>query len=211
MLSLLLHALLLLISFRHTAPPRVVDSLRIDLLQPTPPIETPVAEVTPAAPPAPAEPAPPIDPPEVATEPPETAPVIEQAVPEEPETRRPDATRLRAQIIAGIHQREAATLSEDNRAARPAAVPRIPDAPGWLNDHVGAVQPSMEAWNNPDGSADSRQVLADGTVICGRLPPPTSADIHGFDIRVFMYTVCGRERPAPIDRSDPWQRGGGRP
>ncbi len=89
--------------------------------------------------------------------------------------------------------------------------PALPSAVGWLNDYVGQVTPSVDRWTSPDGSQHARIVLANGRVYCGKSGPPTAAEMFNpsMSANVMRYRYCGRERPDPIDRSNPWVRGAG--
>ena len=89
-----------------------------------------------------------------------------------------------------------------------ASIPRLPDAPGWLNDHVGTVDARADQWQNPDGSSQARVVTSTGQIYCGRNDPPTMTELFNpqFSLNAMRWRTCGRERPTPVDRTDPWQR-----
>lgn len=93
-----------------------------------------------------------------------------------------------------------------------ARIPALPDPPGWLHDHVGPVTPEADYWQEMDGSRRASIVTADGTVFCGRTDPPSIQDTFNpqFSTNVMRWNRCGRERPPPVDRSNPWMRQAGR-
>ena len=88
------------------------------------------------------------------------------------------------------------------------SIPRLPDAPGWLNDHVGTVRPGSDSWHLPDGSQRARIVTRSGEIFCGHNDPPPMADEFNpqFSVNVMRWRRCGRERPIPVDRTNPWLR-----
>jgi len=89
-----------------------------------------------------------------------------------------------------------------------APLPRLPDAPGWINDHVGTVTRHTDQWVNADGSSQARIVTGSGQIYCGRNDPPSMGEIFNpqFSLNVMRWRNCGRESPEPVDRSDPWLR-----
>ncbi|TVR97050.1 MAG: hypothetical protein EA418_04050 [Wenzhouxiangellaceae bacterium] len=91
-------------------------------------------------------------------------------------------------------------------------IPALPDPPSWLNDYVGPVTPEGDFWQEMDGSRRARIVTADGSVFCGRTDPPSIQDDFNpqFSTNVMRWNRCGRERPTPVDRTDPWMRQAGR-
>ena len=93
---------------------------------------------------------------------------------------------------------------------QPHSVPALPAQPGWLNDHVGMVEAGWERWQNADGTRESRIVMANGQVVCGRARAPVPSEIFNpqFALNIMAFRLCGRERPEPVDRTDPWLRGG---
>jgi len=138
-----------------------------------------------------------------------------------PEARRPGAqpTRAGAQSATLLSARLLSDVrAQLGRPRIPAAsdplderrLPELPDAPGWINDYVGTVTPGIERWHNPDGSVQQRIVTADGRVFCGKTSPMTPADQSNpqFALNVMRFRDCGGQRPTPIDRSNPWRRGG---
>ena len=62
-----------------------------------------------------------------------------------------------------------------------------------------------------DGAQAMRVVTASGQVYCGRARALTaSEEFNPWKSTALMYwRDCGRERPEPIDRSNPWVRGNG--
>ena len=81
----------------------------------------------------------------------------------------------------------------------------LPGTRGWLSAHVGRVRPEGDSWKENDGSSRARYVLADGTVICTHRRAPTIDEMMNpwKSIAVTMARICGRERPAEVDYSDP--------
>jgi len=85
------------------------------------------------------------------------------------------------------------------------AIRGLPGMRGWLSAHVGPVTPQSEAWKENDGSSRGLYVLADGTVICTHRRAPTIDEMMNpwKSLAVTMARICGRERPAPVDYSNP--------
>ncbi len=113
------------------------------------------------------------------------------------------------QILATIRQNESwLEAPERSDTLKAAAVPALPGAPGWINDYVGTVTPSIDRWQGNDGSSATRTVLASGQIICGRTRPPTMAELFNpsFSTNIAPFWACGRERAEPVDRTDPWTR-----
>ena len=122
----------------------------------------------------------------------------------------PSAQRLRElALIAGRAQTD--RTPPPRAALEGSAVPRLPGQSGWLNDHVGTVTPHAERWLEADGASASRVVTASGQVHCGRARAPTAAEEFNpwMSAVVMTWRPCGRERPEPVDRSNPWTRGRG--
>ncbi len=84
-------------------------------------------------------------------------------------------------------------------------VPGLPGMRGWIATYTGAVTPRSETWKENDGSTRGRHVLADGTVICTQRRAPTIDEMMNpwKSLAVTMARICGRERPAPVDFSNP--------
>ncbi|MFU8876927.1 MAG: hypothetical protein ACNA7E_02205 [Wenzhouxiangellaceae bacterium] len=85
------------------------------------------------------------------------------------------------------------------------AIRGLPGMRGWLSAHVGPVTPQSDAWKENDGSSRGRYVLADGTVICTHRRAPTIDEVMNpwKSTIVTMARICGRERPAEVDYSNP--------
>lgn len=208
-----LHGVLLMVGWperpRQSPPALAVDWIRLAVPEPDPPgIPEPETALEPPRPAPQPETLPsPIDqaPEAVATEPesrPEPGP--------ESEVPRPAAAVLRQRVLIAAAASVPATEPRDPGISG-APAPRLPDAPGWLNDYVGTVRPGAESWQEADGSTSSRVVLAGGQVLCGRQRAPSMDEIFNpwMSAAVTTWRACGRERPAPVDRSDPWVRGVG--
>lgn len=119
---------------------------------------------------------------------------------------------LREQISQFASEANPAERDTDpGRAIMAPHGPALPGAVGWLNDFVGPVTANVNRWIEPDGSQHTRIVLANGQVYCGKSDPPTTAELFNpsMSANVMRYRPCGRERPEPIDRSNPWVRGSG--
>lgn len=201
-LSALVHLLLLALpGWRVPAPVRPAPILEVDLVslpqepdEPAsapvePPAPEPVIEADTPEPPAPDEPVEPVD--------------------RRPIPIRPDTVTLQRQVL------DQARESGSERDAPQAdatlqfrAVPALPSAPGWLNDYVGTVTPSVDRWRGNDGSFHSRVTTRGGQVWCFSTRAPTVQE--GFNpwmsVAVPMMRNCGRERPEALDRSNPWLR-----
>ncbi len=208
--SLLLHGLVMLLSRTHeTAPAQTLRSIRLvspeplSLPEPAPLIEQkPEIEALEPGPVAPTAPA---------------GREIVKTVPEPGEkTRQPPVVDASTEsfsqhILASVRQLHGQIEpAEASNILQAQPIPALPDQPGWLNDYVGSVKPSLDQWQNSDGSRETRMVLANGQVICGRAQAPTVAELFNpqFALNIMTFRHCGRERPKPIDRTDPWQRGG---
>jgi hypothetical protein len=113
-------------------------------------------------------------------------------------------------FFLGLVSRERLNLQSPGQrnALQAAPVPKLPDSAGWLNDYVGTVSPSVDRWVSNDGSRHTRILLASGQVVCGRAAPPTPAEMFNpsMAMNVMHFRLCGRERPPPVDRTDPWMR-----
>lgn len=148
--------------------------------------------------------------------------------PSEPTTNRPqpdESTAPRDEVRSGISARILEQIGA--REPKPAtdggsdlpwagtgsAIPGLPGARGWLSGHVGRVDPQAHRWQANDGSSRGRYVLADGTVVCTQRRAPTIDEIMNpwKSLAVTQVSVCGRERPAPPDFSDPRTRPPPRP
>lgn len=127
----------------------------------------------------------------------------------EDEPRPESGLQLRQQALGLVSREHLNFESPGQRSALKAApVPKLPDSAGWLNDYVGAVSPSVDRWVGNDGSRHTRIVLASGQLVCGRATPPTPAEMFNpsMAMNVMHFRLCGRERPTPVDRTDPWRR-----
>lgn len=209
-LSVLLHLSLLLLPLPGPdldEPPTEAPTLRVDLTawppsppatEPDPPAPEPadsnqaVAEEMASEDEAPEEPATDFPPPEHA----DTA-----------DSPNPRAIRGQLLEVARKMGRES-EATDDSPGLEFGSVPELPSQPGWLNQYTGRVTPSLDRWQGNDGSRNARVVTGSGQVVCVRTRAPTSAEIFNpwMSVAVPMASSCGRERPRPVDRSDPWHR-----
>jgi hypothetical protein len=209
LLSLLAHGLVLLLPGFSDPSPKLARDIEITL---APPLKNPLPE--PLAPqldlePEPAavhSPAPPSDLPlaEAITDSQGSQPAIETDQPAQDPSHL-----LRARIITAIAREHGRIEPPGERnALESAALPRLPDSPGWLNDYVGTISPRVDRWAGNDGSRHTRIVMASGQIVCGRADPPTPAEMFNpsLAMNIMRFTPCGRQRPTPVDRSDPWVR-----
>ena len=216
-LSLLLHAALLLVPLpalkpeppRHAKPTMVVDLLP----QPT----THAPEFSERLPepkrPEPEETQRPEDPK------PSKSAVAAQSLEESTQTEPPIATvpskatatadRMQAKILSAARTigQQSEQDGEDD-GLQYDTVPALPSRTGWLNQHTGRVDPSVDRWRGNNGSTNARIVTASGQVFCTRRRMPTMEEIFNpsRSSEVTMIRRCGRERPAAPDRSNPWLR-----
>lgn len=208
--SLLLHALLLLLPGWRDSSSKPLTGLEINLAPapPLPPLEKPESKPEPQIE---TEPKPTLQEPTILAETPPEISLVETAETTEPAEPEPAAPSsgivLRERVLALIAQDQGPTEAQRN-ALEPAALPRLPDSSGWLNDYVGEVQARVDRWESNDGGRHTRIVLANGQVICGRADSPTSAEMFNpsMAMNIMRFANCGRERPTPVDRSDPWLR-----
>jgi hypothetical protein len=212
--SLLIHGLLLLLPGLRAPSPDTRDGMDITLAV----IPPPTTELV-------SEPQPDMTPEAVETEieaepPPRQEPPVRLLAVEPDDSPATDSisaapTPLTGQdILATIRQNESwLEAPERSNALRIAPVPALPGSPGWINDYVGTVTPSNERWQANDGSSGTRTVLASGQIICGRTRAPTMAELFNpsFSANIATYWACGRERPEPVDRTNPWVRAPGPP
>lgn len=86
-----------------------------------------------------------------------------------------------------------------------APVPGLPGVRGWLSGYAGKVTPGADTWKDSDGTGRGRYVLANGTVVCTRRRAPTIDELMNpwKSTAVTMGSICGRERPASPDFSNP--------
>jgi len=116
---------------------------------------------------------------------------------------------IRAQLLEAARNlgRDREQTEDDGRLAY-RQLPDLPSQPGWLDRYTGRVSPSIDRWRGSDGGSSARIVTGSGQVVCVRTRAPTSAEIFNpwMSLAVPMVRLCGRERPAPPERSDPWQR-----
>ncbi|MFU8832405.1 MAG: hypothetical protein ACNA7J_09640 [Wenzhouxiangella sp.] len=207
--SLLIHGFILLLPGLRAPIPETRDGLDVTLAVLPPKAPEPVepqAERTPdAIEPTLAEPEPTRRP-----EPPVRLLVVEPDGPSAPEPPGVPQTRLTGQqILATIRQDESWLHAPDQTDSFKAApLPALPDSPGWINDYVGTVTSSTDRWQANDGSRGTRTVLASGQIICGQIRAPTMAEMFNpsFSVNIATFWNCGRERPEPVDRSNPWIR-----
>jgi hypothetical protein len=208
LVSLVLHALMVQLPGRQRTPPPDSGSLDIELVfveatRPQPEIR-PEPQITP-------EPEMQVEPDAVVAFSEQTPvemidPVLETPAVEGPEL--PAGVRLLQQIRRNHSGHEAPDMRNRIHGA---PVPRLPGQPGWLNDHVGTVIAGSDHWRDADGGISSRLVMSNGQVICGHIRPLTVSEIFNptLSLAVPMFRECGRERPQPVDRTDPWFRGPG--
>lgn len=211
--SVALHALLLQVpGMRTLQPSSPPNALEVELVL----VEQPSPEPDPSAQP----PEPP---------PSETPTATTVADPPEPPTPEPDAPTIADQgsevpdieshqpplgyrVLQQVHINHAVHEVPDQRnRLQGAPSPSLPGQVGWLNDHVGTVAASSDHWRDPDGGFSSRLVMANGQVVCGHIRPLTVSEMFNpaLSLAVPMFRLCGRRRPEPVDRSDPWVRGSG--
>ncbi len=202
--SLVLHVVLFQLPGTRPSPPPDPASLDIDLVfvdveKPDPDSEPPPRleeEIEPE--------------PETAS--PEQAPVeIIEATPESPSIVTPEMP-TNQKFLRQVRINHSGLERPDTRnRLEGAPVPRLPSQPGWLSDYVGMVAASSDQWREADGAISSRVVMSDGRVICGRIRAPTTSEIFNpaLSLAVPRFRICGRERPEPVDRTDPWVRGDG--
>ena len=88
-------------------------------------------------------------------------------------------------------------------------IPQLPGRLGWLNDEVGVVDPVQESWREADGAMAARLVGRSGEIYCGRRRASTASEEFNpwMSAALMLWKSCGRERPAPVDSTNPWQRG----
>ena len=108
--------------------------------------------------------------------------------------------QLRATLDASIRIPEVPEHRPGLLSSETVDVSGMPAPAGWLNNYVGTVESSLDQWSNPGESLQSRQVLSSGHVICtqGAYQPAFGP----FDIGwppIAMSSICGRERPTPVD------------
>lgn len=133
------------------------------------------------------------------------------ATPEPGTPSRPvlEPERIRAQLLGAARSlgRDSEQTENDGRLAY-RKLPGLPSQPGWLNQYTGRVSPSIDRWRGSDGGSSARIVTGSGQVVCVQTRAPTTAEIFNpwMSLAVPMVSLCGRERPPPPDRSDPWQR-----
>ncbi len=128
-----------------------------------------------------------------------------ESEPADSPTTLPTSTRVLATVRANLGSPQPPPAAD---AITPASAPRLPDAPGWINEYVGRLETQVEQWKNADGTREARIVTASGQVYCGRARAPTNAEIFNpqFAMNIMLFRDCGRVRPQAADRSDPWIR-----
>jgi len=216
-LSVLLHALVLLIPREPTSETK--DSTRLSILIERPPAPAPKDTVSAT----PADEAPVLDEPVVEPEKPAETEPPPRSAPQRLITRRPEpaaaddtpatspasevplSTRLLTRVRDNLGNLE---IPDAPDALTAAPVPSLPDAPGWIDQYIGTVDTRVEQWTNADGTRESRIVTASGQVFCGRARAPTTAELFNpqFAMNIMLFRDCGRARPPPIDQTDPWIR-----
>ena len=212
--SLALHALLLRVPGMKTPHPSSPNSMEVELafvedLAPdlTSPSETLPEPSRIEMPITEADPEP--DTPEADTPEPDTFRAADQS-PEIPAIN--SHTPLGYRVLQQVHLNHSGHEVPDHRNRLDGALaPRLPGQVGWLNDYVGTVTASSDHWRDPDGGISSRLVMANGQVVCGHIRPMTVSEMFNpaLSLAVPMFRLCGRERPEPVDRTDPWYRGPG--
>lgn len=209
LIALLLHGLVLILAWpqreRLSRATPALQWIRLSTSAAEPAAAEPIADLE-DAPPAdsdpPAAPSPAVD--EKLAPPPASSSNATQ-----PAQRLPEhsARRLREQVlIAGRTQ--AAPSTPDRSVLEGFAVPRLPAAPGWLNDQVGTVAPQHDSWLEADGANAARVVTRSGQVFCGRRRAPTAAEEFNpwMSAAIMTWRACGRRRPEPVDHGNPWLR-----
>jgi len=209
-LSLLVHAMLLLWPVKYDPVPRQPGTNRISLVAP-PPRPAPTLSESPAIEsPSPDDTTAPSEITPADTS--ETRPPPDEASSEPAERHTPDATEIRAQALRLAGERATDNDDEgDSSTLSFRAVPRLPGATGWMDQHVGTVTASREHWRSADGGLHSRIVATNGRVVCASIRPPTMQEFFNpwMSSAVPMLRSCGRERPPPADNNDPWHRRAG--
>lgn len=218
--SLVLHALLLAALFHAPlrAPLREpadrVITMRLSVQPPPEPVAAePRIEPQPEAPDE-ASTTPTAAEPESAEPHPEDAVANHEPIEREPEIAETgpeaeDPAMLRARILEQVGNlptdSEPDTEGQLPWASSGAPVRGLPGVRGWISGYVGPVQTSAHTWKENDGSSRGRYVLANGTVVCTRRRAPTIDELMNpwKSMVVTMGGICGRERPAPVDYSDP--------
>ncbi|QOC21640.1 hypothetical protein IC757_11380 [Wenzhouxiangella sp. AB-CW3] len=202
--SLLLHAAILLLPQRQwpgavdTPEPRSIHLLPAPAA-PEPALEHPVEPRSPETR-TESQPVPDTQPP-----PDEAEQAAKDVSPEQPTTHR--AADLHRQALEQAREVPADTAEEGSHL-RFHGTPRLPGAPGRLNEQLGTVSSRVDRWQSTDGSYQARTVLGDGSVICTSIRAPTMQEFFNpwMSAAVAMHRRCGRERPEPSDTDDPWQR-----
>jgi len=210
--SLALHGLFFLLPLRDPPQPGSPPSLRIDrlvtIVEPVEPAPEPEPEPEPTPDP-PSEP-PPEPPPEPITEPTPPPSTPQESPPTKPnQPNQPNPLLLLRQTLATARDlNPQAEDSDEPDSLAPAAIPDLPGTSGWINEYVGPVSAEVEHWQSNDGSRSTRIVLPGGQIICGRAEAPTSAELFNpsFALNMMFFRECGRQRPEPADRNDPWLR-----
>jgi hypothetical protein len=216
-LSVLLHALMLLVPREPTSEAKEPTGLSIVIeRQPAPTPEDAVSTARSNEDPVLDEPIVEPDRPAETEPPPRTA--SQRLITRRPETAMADDTpvtspapevplntRLLAKVRDNLGDPE---IPEAPDALTAAPVPSLPDAPGWIDQYVGTVGTRVEQWTNADGTRESRIVTASGQVFCGRARAPTTTELFNpqFAMNIMLFRDCGRVRPPPPDRQNPWLR-----
>lgn len=220
-LSLLLHAALLLLPLtgpRFESPRRDSPTMVVDLVprpgereaespeRPSEPERPPPREQRQKQEPQAPEPADTAQPQLVPSAPAELLPAPD------PPGAAATADRIQAQLLntARTLGREREQV-EKGTGLRYNQAPSLPSQPGWLHQHTGRVNPSIDRWKGNDGSRSARVVTGSGQVLCIRTRAPATAEIFNpwMSAAVPMVRGCGRERPEAATSEIPWLRSPG--
>lgn len=207
--SLALHALLavlvITLSSDRAFSPQRPTTIQVQLLEPEP-SPTPAPEPEPEPEQAPAA----LDSLAITAAPddagPAPSPTPDVSVGEDESEPGP---RLAEEILRTIERQSGSSYHLPQRefpwSRRGDPLPGLPGMRGWIAAYAGTVTPQADSWQNNDGSKSARYVLADGTVICTSRRAPTIDEMMNpwKSLAVTMARFCGRERPAPVDYSNP--------
>lgn len=216
--SLLLHGSMMLVPYWQQ--PAAPDAGRTIRLVSSAPFSQPEPETIPEQEPLPEQETivePPVPEPSPAPTTTEPLPIVALPAPasrestDEPADNQSSVEPFSQQVLASVRELHGGLeIPKEPDILQPHPVPALPAQPGWLNDYVGTVEAGWERWQNADGTRESRIVMANGQVVCGRARAPVPSEIFNpqFALNIMAFRLCGRERPEPVDRTDPWLRAG---
>ncbi len=178
-------------------PPNPTPPIQVSLNYP-PPIDTAVEPATPIA--SPADDSSNAIPPVESETPQPTLAEAENAIAEEkaaePQAQTVNAQALKRQLLASIRQPENQASQTDNKLPGNWTQDALPQA-GLPEtqlleplSYTGAA--TTERWKSTDGTPESRTVLANGTVVCGR--GHTLLPNSAFEANLMLMRVCGKEK-----------------